>query len=65
MDVPIHGRQSTGLLQPSPRRAEECHSQTGNISLAAPSSDTYIHGHYAYSFCVKEGGWLSILGAEG
>lgn len=30
--------QSTGLLQPSPRRAEDCHchSQTGNISLACP-----------------------------
>lgn len=27
------GRKSTGLLQPSPRRAEECQSQTGNISL--------------------------------
>lgn len=40
------GRQSTGLLQPSPRRAEECQSQTGNISLCAPSSPppkSYVH----------------------
>lgn len=52
------GGQSTGLLQPSPRRAEECQSQTGKylaVPPFLPSCPKVLRTYTRYAYYKKEG----------